>query len=108
MGLARLCLALLISWLMLIQPSQRGTSSPDTAPHPLKMGQQILRQLLPQGKVHLPRQQKVINSSHQSQTIAMAELISYKATINIGSILVAAHCSGAKQPDFLKLSLCSK
>ena len=48
---------------------------PDTAPHPLQMGQEIRRQFVTKNQIHLPRQQQIVDRGHQPQASLVAEVL---------------------------------
>ena len=56
---------------------------PEASPCPLQMPAQILRQLVPQGQVHGPGQQKLINGVHQPQAVLMGDGITDQTEIKV-------------------------
>ena len=83
----------------------RGVPAPEAAPHPLHVGIELSRDLVPQGQVHSPGQQQVIDGGHQPQPNAVAQRLitgQIEAEINIGARLLVLLRPRPKQPDCLQ------
>lgn len=72
------------------------------------MAFEIDGQLMARHQIHLPRQQKIIHSAHQSQPIRMSEQRALQAEIDIRPLLISTHGPRTKEPDSLKIGLRGK
>ena len=75
---------------------------PEAPSCPLQMSAQIRRQFVPEGQIHGPGQQQLIDGVHQPQTVLVADGITHQTEIKIGSFTMAAHGPGAEQPHLLE------
>jgi hypothetical protein len=69
---------------------------------------EVVWKLMAEHQIHLPRQQQIVHSGHQTQALLMAQPWSLKAEVDVGSRPMATHGTRSEQPDSFELRAASQ